>query len=75
VIDHIGQALEEAVECDRISGVEGGAALRAEFVSSPMEGVSVAPSQNDVGPFGPGLASRFEPDAGAAADDHDRLSG
>jgi hypothetical protein len=75
VVDRGRQVGEEPVEGVRVGGVERRGAARAEFGRGPLQAVGVAGSQDDVGPFGAGLAGGLEPDARASADHDDGLPG
>ncbi len=73
VVDRGWQVLEEPREACRIGGVEGCAAQGAELSGDVLQALGIAAGEDDVGPFGACPAGCFEPDPGAAANDHDGL--
>ena len=75
VIDRLRQVLEEPVEGGRVGRVEGHGALRADFQRRLLQPVGIAAGEDDIGTLGPGPPGCLEPDAGAAADHDDGLSG
>ena len=75
VVDRRGQLLEERLQLAEVGGVEGRGALRAEFHGCLLEPVGVSPGEDDVRGLSPGAPGGLQPDAGAAADHHDRLPG
>jgi hypothetical protein len=75
VVDLLRQVLKEPVEGGPVGRVEGGGALRADFLRRLLEPVGIAGGQDDIGALGPGAPGRLEPDACAAADHSDGLSG
>jgi hypothetical protein len=58
----------------RIESVEGGGVGRAKFLRGVAEAVWIATGDNDVGAFSTRPAGSLESDAGAPANDDDRLS-
>jgi hypothetical protein len=74
VIDRRRQALEELREAVGLGGVEGGGAHRVELMPGAPQALGVAGSEDDVGSLGACGPGRFEPAAGASADDDDGLA-
>src|SRR5260370_42500265 len=75
MVDRRWQAAEEPLQGSRVLGVEGRGTLRAEFQRRLLEPVGIAAGEDDIGTLSPGASSCLEPDARAAADDDDGLSG
>ena len=75
VVDRRRQLVEEALEALEVGGVKRRAAERAELACGVRQTFRVAAGENDIGTLGPCSPGRFKPDARAAADHDDRLSG
>src|SRR5689334_7243406 len=73
VVDRRGQLVEESPESFEVGGVEGRAAQRADFAGGTLEALRVPGGENYVRPLSACSSGRFEPDAGATADDDDGL--
>ena len=69
------QALEEPVERGRVVRVEGPGLPRADLGRGVLQAVGIAAGEDDIGTLSPGAPGRPEPDACAAADHRDGLSG
>ena len=70
-----GRSWKKLRQGGRVGGVEGRGALRADFGRRLPEPVGIAAGEDDVGALSPGAPGCLEPDAGAAADQHDGLPG
>src|SRR4030088_2732411 len=75
MVDRCWQVPEEPLQGSRVVGVEGRGALRAEFHRRLLQPVGIAAGEDDIRTLSPGASSCLEPDACAAADHDDRLSG
>jgi len=75
VVDRCWEVLEESTQGSCVVGVEGCGALRADFERRLLEPVGISACKHDVSALGTGASSRLEPDASAAADHDDGLSG
>jgi hypothetical protein len=75
VVDRCWQVLEEPPQGSRIVGVECRGALRAKFERGLLERAGIPAGENDVSALSTGQSSGLKPDARAAADHDDRLSG
>jgi hypothetical protein len=75
MVDRRRQILEEPLQGNRIGGVEGRCALRAEFQRRLLEPAGISSGEDDFGALSAGASSCLKPDACAAADHHDCLSG
>ena len=75
MVDRCRQVSEERLQGGRVVGVEGRGALRADFQRRSFEPVGIAAGEDDIGTLGAGASGRLQPDAGAAADHDDGLSG
>ena len=73
VVHCVRQHLEESSQSIGVGGIECGGAQCPDLASGPCEPIRIAASQNDLSPLGLGPPSDLEPDAGAPANDHDRL--
>jgi hypothetical protein len=73
VVDRRGQLVEEPSEPFEVGGVEGRAAQGADFAGGTLEALRVPGGENYVRPLSACSSGRFEPDAGATADDEDGL--
>jgi hypothetical protein len=69
------QALEEPVEGGRVVRVEGRGLPRVDPGRGVLQTVGIAAGQDDIATLSPGAPGRPEPDACAAADHGDALSG
>src|SRR5262245_2599675 len=74
MVDRTRQVGEEPFKPLGIGGVEGGSAARVDIGGRLLEAVGITADEDDVGALGPGEPGRLQPDAGAAADDDDRLT-
>src|SRR5262245_53520935 len=74
VVDGRAQFVEEAPESFEVGRIEGCDA-RAELQAGAAEAIGVTRSKDNAGSLGPGAPRRLEPDAGAATDHDDGLSG
>jgi hypothetical protein len=59
VVDRGWEILEERLQGGRIVGVEGRGALRVELERCLLEAFGIAPSEDEAGALGAGLAERF----------------
>jgi len=75
VVDRCWQVLEEPLQGSRVVGVEGRSAWRAEFRRRLLEPVGITAGEDDISTLSPGAPGCLEPDARAAADHDDGLSG
>jgi hypothetical protein len=74
VIDRSGKLGEEVVQCCGVGRVQRGRRARAELVTRVREAIGAAGDEDDVGALAARTAGRLETNAGAAADNDDRLS-
>jgi hypothetical protein len=75
VVYRCWQVLEERPQGSRVVGVEGCGVWRAEFERRLVEPVGISARKRDVSTLSAGASSCLEPDASAAADHDDGLSG
>jgi hypothetical protein len=73
MVDRVGQVLEESLQRGRIGGVEGGGAPSADVKRCLLEALGIRAGEHDLGTLRAGSLGCCEPDAGAAADQDDRL--
>jgi hypothetical protein len=73
VVDRGRQLVEEPLEALEVGGVERRTAQRTEFVRGVLDAFRIAAGENQLGPSSACSPTRFEPDAGATADDDDGL--
>ena len=73
VVKRFRQAVEKSFEGCRIECVEGGGVQCAKFLRGVAEAVWIAAGDNDGGALRTRMSGGFESNAGATANDHDRL--
>jgi hypothetical protein len=74
MINRSRKALQKCIERGSVIGVKGRDTLCSDCERCLLEALWVAPGENDAGSLGTGSPGSFESDAGAAADDDNRLA-